>query len=75
MSEDTVPYASAAAGWSLVVMVTVACVFSSVDRYDPGLLVEPIKAEFSLTDIQKSAAGRLPSIPPRCLSEQALRRC
>ena len=46
------PYPSAAAGWFLVVMLTVAYIFSFVDRYVLGLLVEPIKAEFDLTDIQ-----------------------
>ena len=46
------PYPSAAAGWFLVVMLTIAYIFSFVDRYILGLLVEPIKAEFALTDIQ-----------------------
>lgn len=46
------PYPSARAGWFLVVMLTIAYIFSFVDRYILGLLVEPIKDEFSLTDIQ-----------------------
>lgn len=46
------PYPSAAAGWFLVIMLTIAYIFSFVDRYILGLLVEPIKAEFDLTDIQ-----------------------
>lgn len=46
------PYPSAATGWFLVVMLTIAYIFSFVDRYILGLLVEPIKEEFSLSDIQ-----------------------
>ena len=44
------PYPSAAAGWLLVVFLTVAYIFSFVDRYILGLLIEPIKAEFGLSD-------------------------
>ncbi len=44
------PYPSAAAGWFLVVMLTIAYIFSFVDRYILGLLIEPIKAEFDLSD-------------------------
>ncbi len=46
------PYPSAAGGWFLVVMLTFAYIFSFVDRYVLNYLVEPIKAEFALTDIQ-----------------------
>ncbi|SIN59742.1 Major Facilitator Superfamily protein [Parasphingorhabdus marina DSM 22363] len=49
---DTRPYPSAAAGWFLVVMLTLAYIFSFVDRYILGLLIEPIKAEFDLSDRQ-----------------------
>jgi MFS family permease len=49
MSESK-PYPSAAAGWFLVVMLTIAYIFSFVDRYMLGLLIQPIKAEFGLTD-------------------------
>ena len=45
-------FPSATAGWTLVVMLTIAYIFSFVDRYILGLLVEPIKAEVSLTDIE-----------------------
>ncbi len=48
-STDT-PYPSAAAGWFLVVVLTIAYIFSFVDRYILGLLIEPIKAEFGLSD-------------------------
>lgn len=46
------PYPKEAAGWFLVIMLTIAYIFSFVDRYILGLLVEPIKTEFGLTDIQ-----------------------
>ena len=49
-AESIKPYPSAAAGWFLVVMLTVGYIFSFVDRYILGLLIEPIKAEFDLSD-------------------------
>lgn len=51
-SDTGKPYPSAGAGWFLVIMLTIAYIFSFVDRYILGLLVEPIKAEFALTDIE-----------------------
>lgn len=50
MSAADKPYPSAAAGWFLVVMLTIAYIFSFVDRYILGLLIQPIKAEFDLSD-------------------------
>ena len=47
---DRAAYPSAVVGWFLVVMLTVAYVFSYVDRYIFGLLIEPIKADLQLTD-------------------------
>jgi MFS family permease len=47
-----VSYPKASTGWFLVVMLTIAYVFSYVDRYVLGLLIEPIKADLSLTDEQ-----------------------
>ena len=44
------PYPAAATGWLIVVMLTIAYIFSFVDRYILGLLIEPIKAEFDLSD-------------------------
>ncbi|MBF6603064.1 MAG: MFS transporter [Sphingorhabdus sp.] len=44
------PYPSAATGWFIVIMLTIAYIFSFVDRYILGLLIEPIKAEFDLSD-------------------------
>jgi len=49
-AEPVKAYPSAAAGWLLVVFLTVGYIFSFVDRYILGLLIEPIKAEFGLTD-------------------------
>ncbi|MEP3226191.1 MAG: MFS transporter [Parasphingorhabdus sp.] len=49
-SPSAAPYPSATAGWFLVVMLTIAYIFSFVDRYILGLLIEPIKAEFDLSD-------------------------
>jgi len=49
-AEPVKPYPSAAAGWFLVVMLTAGYIFSFVDRYILGLLIEPIKAEFDLSD-------------------------
>lgn len=49
-SASAKPYPSAAAGWFLVVMLTIAYIFSFVDRYVITLLIEPIKAEFDLSD-------------------------
>ncbi|MGQ5701926.1 MFS transporter [Sandaracinobacteroides sp. A072] len=46
------PYPSARAGWFLVVMLTIAYIFSFVDRYILGLLIEPVKADLGLTDEQ-----------------------
>jgi len=50
VGEASKQYPSAAAGWTLVVLLTLAYIFSFVDRYILGLLIEPIKAEFGLSD-------------------------
>ena len=46
------PWPPASAGWFLVTMLTIAYIFSFVDRYILGLLIEPIKADLGLTDAQ-----------------------
>lgn len=46
------PYPKASTGWFLVAMLTLAYIFSFVDRYVLGLLIEPIKADLGLTDEQ-----------------------
>ena len=38
--------------WYIVILLTIAYIFSFVDRYILGLLVEPIKADMSLSDTQ-----------------------
>jgi MFS family permease len=48
MSERVYPRAGVA--WFMVAMLTVAYIFSYVDRYVLGLLIQPIKADLRLTD-------------------------
>ncbi|MEJ2533992.1 MAG: MFS transporter, partial [Gammaproteobacteria bacterium] len=45
-------YPSPARAWYMVILLTVAYVFSFVDRYVLGLLIEPVKADLGLTDTQ-----------------------
>jgi len=45
-------YPSPAYAWYMVGLLTVAYVFSFVDRYVLGLLIEPVKADLQLTDTQ-----------------------
>ncbi len=45
-------YPSRRYAWYMVILLTVAYVFSFVDRYILGLLVEPIKADLGLSDTQ-----------------------
>ncbi len=49
---NTPPVSSLAYGWLTVGLLTIAYVFSFVDRYVLGLLIEPIKADLGLTDTQ-----------------------
>lgn len=53
---DTPPeqslYPRSGQGWALVIFLTLAYVFSWVDRYVLGLLIEPIKADFGFTDTE-----------------------
>jgi len=46
------PYPQSGYGWFLVAMLTIAYVLSYIDRSILGLLIEPIKADLSLTDEQ-----------------------
>lgn len=46
------PYPKAGAAWYMVILLTIAYIFSYVDRYILQLLVEPIKADLELTDFQ-----------------------
>jgi MFS family permease len=45
-------YPAAGQSWPLVIMLTIAYVLSYVDRSIFGLLIEPIKADIRLTDLQ-----------------------
>lgn len=47
-------YPSPAYAWYMVALLTVAYVFSFIDRYVLGLLTEPIRADLGLTDFQFS---------------------
>lgn len=49
---QTVEKSSLAYGWLTVGLLTIAYVFSFIDRYVLGLLIEPIKADLGLTDTQ-----------------------
>ena len=49
---DAQPQSSLAYGWLTVGLLTIAYVFSFIDRYVLGLLIEPIKADLGLTDTQ-----------------------
>ncbi len=51
-SAPSKPYPPASVAWFLVAMLTMAYVFSFVDRYILGLLIEPIKEDLGLTDEQ-----------------------
>ncbi len=45
-------YPASGYAWYTVFMLTIAYIFSFVDRYILGLLVEPIKADMALTDTE-----------------------
>jgi len=49
---ESQPQSSLAYGWLTVGLLTIAYVFSFIDRYVLGLLIEPIKADLGLTDTQ-----------------------
>ncbi|MEO8500579.1 MAG: MFS transporter [Vicinamibacteria bacterium] len=48
----TRPPLSERAAWTMVLLCTLAYICSFIDRYVLGILVQPIKAEFHLTDTQ-----------------------
>ncbi|MEM9533232.1 MAG: MFS transporter [Pseudomonadota bacterium] len=48
----SLPYPPPRIAWFMVAMLTVAYIFSFVDRYILGLLIEPIKADLGLSDEQ-----------------------
>ena len=52
MSKKDNPYKKQSYAWYMVVLMTIAYMFSFIDRYILGLLIEPIKADLGLTDTQ-----------------------
>jgi MFS family permease len=58
---------SRAAGWYATVLLTIAYTFSFVDRQVLNLLVEPIKADLSLSDTQISLLQGLAFVVPYVL--------
>ncbi len=44
------PYPASRTAWTMVLLLTLAYVFSFVDRYILGLLIEPIKADLHFSD-------------------------
>ena len=53
-SPPAVPYPSSGYAWYVVVVLTLAYMFSFLDRQILSLLVEPIKADLQITDTQMS---------------------
>ena len=51
-STDSNQYPGSRYAWFMVIMLTVAYIFSFIDRYILGLLAESIKADLELTDTQ-----------------------
>lgn len=49
---STRTYPSSSRAWGMVILLTIAYIFSFVDRYVLGLLIEPIKADLELSDFQ-----------------------
>ncbi len=52
MQEPSSSYPSAKYGWYMVVLLTIAYVFSFIDRYILGFLAEPIQKDLGITDTQ-----------------------
>ncbi len=50
LAADGRDYPSARTSWTMVVLLTVAYIFSYVDRYILSLLAEPIKADLGISD-------------------------
>ena len=56
-NSSTSNYPPRRAGYSAVVVMTLAQVFAFIDRQIPAMLVEPIKQDFSLNDSQIALLG------------------
>ena len=46
------PYVKKSYAWYMVLLMTMAYMFSFIDRYILGLLIDPIKADLGLSDTQ-----------------------
>ena len=57
INSSTSNYPPRRAGYSAVVVMTLAQVFAFIDRQIPAMLVEPIKQDFSLNDSQIALLG------------------
>jgi|HigsolmetaAR201D_1030396.scaffolds.fasta_scaffold05716_3 MFS family permease len=54
ISADAMPYPSAARAWSALAVLSIAYMFSFIDRFVLSLMVEPIKRDLALSDLQIS---------------------
>ena len=52
IAADNQKSSNSSSAWIMVSLMMVAYIFSFVDRYILGLLIEPIKADLNLTDTQ-----------------------
>lgn len=57
IENSTQDYPSSRYAWYMVVVLTIAYILSFVDRYIFGLLIEPIKADFNLSDTEIALVG------------------
>jgi len=56
-SDENAGYPSRGYAWFVVVLLTIAYIFSYIDRQVLGLLLEPIKADLNLSDTQMGLLG------------------
>ena len=52
MTKEASPFPPASRAWAMVALLTLAYVVSFVDRYILSLLIDPIKADLGLSDLQ-----------------------
>ena len=71
---STSNYPHRRAGYSAVVVMTLAQVFAFIDRQIPAMLVEPIKQDFNLNDSQIALLGGAAFSSPIVAVEVVARR-
>ncbi len=54
IAADAMPYPSAARAWSALAVLSLAYMFSFIDRFVLSLMVDPIKHDLALSDVQIS---------------------